>query len=34
MAITIIAGFVIMLGIILFNLSVIRRKIAQISKKQ
>jgi hypothetical protein len=34
MTITIIAGFVIMLGIILFNLSVIRRKIAQISKKQ
>ena len=34
MTLTIIAGFVIMLCIIAFNLSVIRRKIAQISKKQ
>ena len=34
MTVTIIAGFAIMLCIILFNMSVIRRKIAQISKKQ
>lgn len=34
MTITLIAGFVIMICFILFNLSIIRRKIAQISKKQ
>ena len=34
MTLTIVAGFIIMTAIILFNMSVIRRKIAQISKKQ
>lgn len=34
MTITLIAGFVIMICFILFNLSIIRRKIAQISKRQ
>lgn len=34
MTITLIVGFVIMICFILFNLSIIRRKIAQISKKQ
>lgn len=34
MTLTIVSGFIIMVVIILFNMSVIRRKIAQISKKQ
>lgn len=34
MTLTLIAGFVIMICFILFNLSIIRRKIAQISKRQ
>lgn len=34
MTLTIVAGFIIMTAIMLFNMSVIRRKIAQISKKQ